>query len=289
MTNKPLQEVTTLYIAKMDPETGERITVGRVVKEHGGFFFQYTRGVLKSPGFVPFPQMPSLYAIYRSPELFPLFAKRILDKKRPEYLEYLGWLGIDVDHEPLLPLSFGNTVSISFGNTVFDDTEVFPKPRRCEDGSYRIRFFGPPGPSRGRNIKRTIEEVTKSGLCLIPHAHHEGFNADIYIDDATCEWLGRMPRYLMKEYRKAEYTYTLKVVKINPDAPSQLRYMFELLTCPQHDLCVSEEFKPLSPGQEVCMQYIVRRNCSRYLRIVGQLHEIEQADTELRDMLNAMD
>ena len=53
-----------------------------------------TRGAETISEFKPFGVMQDLHSAYKSEELFPLFANRILAKNRPEYSDYLKWLGL---------------------------------------------------------------------------------------------------------------------------------------------------------------------------------------------------
>ena len=41
--------------------------------------------------------MRNLHEIYKSPDLFPLFANRLISRKRPEYKDFLRWLDLRED------------------------------------------------------------------------------------------------------------------------------------------------------------------------------------------------
>lgn len=97
----------------------------------------YTRGARKLKGFQPFPGMVDLEAVYKSKELFPLFAKRLLAPSRPEYEAFLKWGGFDPNNPPD-PLA---VLGVTGGTRVTDSIKVFPCSARDEQGCYVTKFF----------------------------------------------------------------------------------------------------------------------------------------------------
>ncbi|HFE38157.1 MAG TPA: restriction endonuclease, partial [Gammaproteobacteria bacterium] len=85
----------SLFIAWQDPESRQWAPVGRLSQRGGRFHFVYTQGAKDFSNFTPFGRMSDLSAEYVSDELFPLFKNRVLTKSRPEYAQYLKWLGLD--------------------------------------------------------------------------------------------------------------------------------------------------------------------------------------------------
>ena len=61
------------------------VLIGRLEFANGTYRFVYTRGAKTAKGFTPFSGMENLDDIYKSAELFPIFANRLLSKSRPEY------------------------------------------------------------------------------------------------------------------------------------------------------------------------------------------------------------
>lgn len=101
--------------------------------------FRYTGGARmaqEATGFEPLISFPDFERDYRSGQLFPLFQNRVLSPKRSDFPEYVRWLGLDPSHAD--PISI---LSVSGGNRVTDNLEVFPKVDPDEDGSFQIRFF----------------------------------------------------------------------------------------------------------------------------------------------------
>jgi len=99
--------INKLFVSWQNTDTREWVPVGVLVREHsGGYLFAYTRGVLKARPSFSFGGMRERGVVYRSDELFPLFSNRLLDRSRPEYAEYVDWLGLTPDAvDPLQVLS----------------------------------------------------------------------------------------------------------------------------------------------------------------------------------------
>lgn len=141
----------SIYVAWQDPSTRQWAPVGRLSKEDAGYQFVYTRGAEKVNNFRTFGMMDDLHSVYKSSELFPLFANRILSKSRPEYEDYLNWLGLSKSQYDEM-----EELSRTAGVRATDSLELFHCPTLAEDSTYELNFF-----SRGlrhmhiENQKRT--------------------------------------------------------------------------------------------------------------------------------------
>lgn len=72
----------------------------------GIYRFQYLHGIGESvAGFRPFIGFPDLNRIYKSDRLWPFFDLRVMDRKRPDYPQYVRWLGLTVEASRLDILS----------------------------------------------------------------------------------------------------------------------------------------------------------------------------------------
>src|SRR5574344_1863640 len=81
-----------------------------------------------------FGQMIEKDKVYVRDELFPIFKNRLLQKSRPEYSEYLSWLGLNKNLSPLDELSRTNGVRAT------DSLQLFEIPKK-ENGQYTAYFF----------------------------------------------------------------------------------------------------------------------------------------------------
>jgi hypothetical protein len=117
-----------LFLAWRDPENRSWFPVGRLSFNEKVYQFVYTKGVKKKHHFVPFGRMDDLTATYESTELFPLFANRLLSKKRPEYQDWLRWLNIPAGKDDPLTL-----LAQTGGVRETDTLAVFPCPEPTAD------------------------------------------------------------------------------------------------------------------------------------------------------------
>ena len=216
----------TLFVAWQDAKSREWIPVGRLTRPSHTYKFAYTRGALRAPNFQPFGRLSDIYASYESDTLFPVFANRVISRSRPEYTDYLRWIGLDsIATDPLTVLAMTGGVRGT------DSIELFPEPRRTDDGKYRVSFF-----ARGlRHLpKASLETISH----LEPHTRlkllrdcQNGFD-EFAICLATMPpsyLVGYCPKYYAQDISNflAEDASTVDVqVKcVNVDAPLDMRLL----------------------------------------------------------------
>lgn len=245
-----------LFLAWQDSETRRWLPVGRLLRRGDKYVFSYTKGATVSRNFVPFGMMKDLNASYESDVLFPLFSNRILDKTRPEYVDYLRWLNVDTGSvDPFYILS------LTEGLRGTDGLEIFPCPEPNSEGLYDVCFFS-----------RSLRHLNK---CAIDEANQLRPGDRLYImhdyqnkvdehalalrtgDPATI--VGYCPRYLCQDfYRllKNDNNSRVEVVKVNLDAPLQMRLLcnFRSLWPNGFSPCADESFALLDDvsAGEVC-------------------------------------
>src|SRR6266571_911632 len=97
----------TLYVAWQAPSPLRAwFPIGQLEAEPKKpvYVFRYTKGALrahKETGFEPLPAFPRFRQRYESGELFPLFQNRVLGSKRKDFAEYLRWLDLDRNADPI--------------------------------------------------------------------------------------------------------------------------------------------------------------------------------------------
>ena len=135
----------SLFLAWQAPTDSARsrawFPVGRLDAEPEShhYRFRYTEGALKAQkavGFVPLLAFPEFNTAYESDDLFPLFQNRVLSPKRTDFQEYIQWLDLERGHAD--PISI---LSVSGGERVTDNLEVFPKVTADPEGHFNVRFF----------------------------------------------------------------------------------------------------------------------------------------------------
>jgi hypothetical protein len=197
---------------------------------------------MKSPRFFPFERMENLFVTYESRELFPLFANRLLSRKRPEYGDFLQWVAVPVGQDDPLTL-----LARTGGIRETDTLAVFPCLERQSDNTYSVQFF-----SHGlRHFSAgSVERVhnLRAGdplyLMLDPQNLHDPGAVALRTDDPLA-LVGFCPRYFARDFRFLLERSDPKAVRVivervNHEAPIQLRLLCRL-TAPW-----PENFQPYS-------------------------------------------
>ena len=141
--NSSIQTTQALFVAWQDPETRRYYPVARLISgigsEQNTYEFDYINGANEAAkvGFVPFRSFPDLQKVYRSEELFALFANRLMPQSRPDYSNYVNQLGLDpLTADPMLILARSGGVRAT------DSLELFPHPvQNQQSGCYETFFL----------------------------------------------------------------------------------------------------------------------------------------------------
>jgi len=120
-------QIPVLFVTWRSPKTHSIIPVGRLIyRDHDGLYeFVYIHNVEEAlrQGFMPFLDFPFKGQFYLSPQLFPLFANRVLPTNRPEFQEYTKALGLSA--EMVDPMQI---LARTGGRRETDQIEMFPLP-----------------------------------------------------------------------------------------------------------------------------------------------------------------
>ena len=245
----------SLFIAWQAPDTRFWHTVGRLTRDGGGYQFSYTQGAQASPSFEYLGRMIDKKSVYYSDELFPLFSNRLLDSSRPEYPDYLEWMGIGPEaHEMEL-------LARSGGVRGTDKLCLFPEVEPNERGEVELYFF-----SHGLRYLNEEEREAVSNLVSGEHLQltvehlqltvEDGNASDSFallLETAEPQRVGYCPRYLNQGFREVlkRESIQLEVERVNSDAPLQ----FQLLCKAQFilpagfDLYGADEYQSLAEGK----------------------------------------
>ncbi len=244
-----MSTMKALFIAWQDSKTRTWAPVGRLTRESGVYRFVYTRGAEKVPNFRPFGRMRDLHKVYQSRELFPIFANRILAKSRPEYQDYLNWLGLsEAQYDALEELARTG------GLRATDSLEIFPCPEPTANKNYEVYFF-----CRGlRHQHKENQErarTLKKGEPLFLMQDLQNQYDDMALLMRTGDpitLVGYTPRYYSAEFTqliKSNDPDKVKVIveQVNTDAPEQYRILCRLTSPWPHNFspCEKESFSPL--------------------------------------------
>lgn len=240
----------SLFVAWQDPQSRQWAPVGRLSRDDGRFHFVYTHGAKELPNFTPFGRMTDLSAEYVSEKLFPLFANRILAKSRPEYDQYLGWLGMERSTYDAL-----DELARTGGLRATDSLELFPCPQPTKDHSYEVLFFAHGlRHLHAENPKRASELKPGERLYVMPDIQNEYDEKALLLrTDDPITLVGYAPRYFSGEFSELLSSVDVKrakvtVEKINHDAPLQYRVLCRIIAPwpANFQPCQSGSFKALS-------------------------------------------
>jgi hypothetical protein len=247
--------MSTLFVAWQARDTSRAwFPIGRLDASTANkeYVFRYTRGALRAherAGFEPLVAFPEFERRYESTELFPFFENRVLDPRRKDFAEYLGWLALDpASADPI------EILSLTGGERQTDSLEVFPKVNKLPDGSFNCRFFlhglrhvSAAGRERAEHLK------PGEALQVAVEVNNPATGLAVQLQTGDCHILGWAPRYLIQDLCAAIAEHArieAKVTRINRiEAPSARRLLIELKGgLPSHvEPMAADEYEVLAP------------------------------------------
>jgi hypothetical protein len=171
-TESPLAEADhrTRRLAVAWRNRPRRLIAPVAVLDHGvtGYRFQYLPRVGDDvDGFRAFIGFPDLERVYESPRLWPFFDLRVMDRKRPDFAEYVRRLGLPLGASRL------DILSRSGGEQKGDSVLLVEAPDVAEDGATESIFL-----VRGSRYAGTESDTAAAMELLRP-------GADVFIVDDT--------------------------------------------------------------------------------------------------------
>jgi HIRAN domain len=236
-----------------DANNGSWGPVGRLEYDDGLYRFYYTQGARTVKGFRPFSQMEDLDQVYESDELFPLFANRLLSRRRPEYDAYLQWGGFPRGSQPD-PIAL---LSVTEGRRQTDSVEVFPCPVPDANGCYLNKFFlhGVRWMSAEARQRLLTLKVDERLYVMMDVCNSRDPNAVAVRTDSDRTLIGYVPRYLAADvwelWRQCRPEFLqLFVQQVNQDSPMQQRLLCRMQACWPEGFqpCAGEAFQPIPVG-----------------------------------------
>jgi HIRAN domain len=219
----------TLFLAWQDPTSRFWFPIGRLTFESGQFSFVYIRGAEKAEEtstFQPLPSFPDFSKIYRSRDLFPLFANRVMRPSRPDYQNYLECL--DIPQHTDDPIAI---LSRSGGKKATDHFEVFPCPEADEHGLYHIHFFIHGLRHRPSSAIERVGSLNSHELLYLMHDFQNPHDPQaLALRTEDSHMIGYCPRYLALDIhellKQDPKLVNVHVERVNPTpAPIQLRLL----------------------------------------------------------------
>jgi len=245
-----------LLLFSQNTETRSWFTVGLLEFINDEYSFKYSKSAHKAfleGDFIPFGVMKDFNKTFTSKTLFPLFKNRLLDKSRPEYVEYLEWLGLSRETATDM-----DELSRSGGLRATDQLQILPYPEKSPSGKYCVDFFVHGIRHLNKESANKVSQLSHGEkLLLIKEDSNQFDSLALAVSTQPAPVIiGYCPRFFAKDFRELlelneEFkTIQLFVSQVNMDAPLQyrLRCRLEAVWPDDFSTFADEEFGVLSFG-----------------------------------------
>ncbi len=226
--------INCIYLAWQDQKTRGWHVIGRLSRIAEGYEFRYTKGVKNIPSFSPMPNMTNYEEIYKSSELFSLFKNRLMPKSRPEYRDYMTWLGFEENNVALDNLE---VLAISGGERETDFFRIIPVPEKNHKGDYSIKFFVHGLSYMSDVSKQVIQNLNEGDFLYLMNDFQNKFNswALLLRTEDPISIIGYMPSYFTKIIHKLGdgknnllNSIKVNVLQVNKAAPEKMQLLCQL-------------------------------------------------------------
>lgn len=200
--------------------------------------FVYLKAAEGFEDFECLPGLPDIRRVYEADYLFPVFRNRLMPRRRPDYEDYVGRLGLNGNADPF------EVLIRSEGRRATDRIEVFAHPERAADGMLVTRFF-----ARGiRHLPGAAEAVSEvqpgDALEFKDQPDNPVNRRAVLISTRIGREVGWMPDCLvdiLKELQHLDSPVAVTAENVNPEtSPPHMRLLCRL-TAPWPD-----GYKPLT-------------------------------------------
>jgi hypothetical protein len=226
--------INCIYLAWQDQKTKRWHVIGRLSRIPEGYEFRYTKGVKKIPSFSPMPNMTNYEETYKSSELFSLFKNRLMPKSRPEYRDYMTWLGFEENNVVLDNLE---VLAISGGERETDFFRIIPVPEKNHKGDYSIKFFVHGLSHMSDVAKQVMKNLNEGDSLYLAHDFQNKVDslALILRTEDPPFIVGYMPSYFTKIIHKLGNgnnnllsSIKVNVLRVNKTAPEKMQLLCQL-------------------------------------------------------------
>lgn len=218
-----------------DKETRGLVQVGWLEYTGDEFVYSYTDDARRNDRFTPFPSLPDLGEVYRSLELFPFFALRLISTADPQYSVVLDSLGLSQERATPAEL-----LARAPSESPHDTIQVVPEPTELADGSLDrtflvsgVRHARQLSPKRVDRALSGLEPETQLELMPEPENPADPRALQLVVRGVVIGWI---PSYLVEEihqYLDNGRTLSFVVDRANgSEAPWHLRVLCRLTVSP---------------------------------------------------------
>jgi hypothetical protein len=213
-----------LFVAWQDSASRRWFPIGVLSSDDSGYAFEYTQGVLeaeKESKFAGLQSFPDLSVKYKSKSLFPVFQNRVLAAGRPEYGDFIEWLHLSEDPNPVAILARTG------GRRETDMLEVFPCPQETTDEKYVVQFFAH-GIRHVEGANEKVQTLNVGDRLILVHDDQNKFDSLALRLESDNTAVGYCPRYVNRDFHALLKTAeaVVSVEFINPEpVPIQFRLL----------------------------------------------------------------
>jgi hypothetical protein len=230
-----------LVVTWQHPMTRSIEPIGFLSYDGGPYGFAYIRHALDVAEFRPLLGFEDLYYRYTSDVLFPLFAQRVMDPRRPDYQRYVQRLGLPDDASPW------EQITRSQGRRQGDTLQLLPEPTvfdgqlSCMFLVHGIRHISERDLAlEGVNLHVTGAEVETAlsslrpgdPLHLMPEPRNPHNPLALLVAATSLTPVGWVPNVLVEDLNRLIQRTVVHVTAAHingPDAPWHLRLLASLL------------------------------------------------------------
>ena len=238
--NRSAKTARRLVVTWQHPADRNIEPVGFLDYDGQCYRFGYIRHALSVKDFRPLLGFRDLHRAYSSEDLFPLFAQRVMDPRRPDYQRYVERLGLDEEASPW------EQITRSQGRRQGDTIQLLPQP--TTDGETLTCLFLVNGVRHvpdeplvldGRPIEVTREQVEAAlsrlrpgdALQLVREPANKHNPLALLVMAPAATPVGWVPNLMVEDMHKliARADVSVTAEHINgPDAPWHLRLLARL-------------------------------------------------------------
>ena len=238
--NRSAKTARRLVVTWQHPADRNIEPVGFLDYDGQCYWFGYIRHALSVKDFRPLLGFRDLYGAYSSEDLFPLFAQRVMDPRRPDYQRYVERLGLPEEASPW------EQITRSQGRRQGDTIQLLPQP--TTDGETLTCLFLVNGVRHipdeplvldGRPIEVTREQVEAAlsrlrpgdALQLVREPENKHNPLALLVMAPAAIPVGWVPNLMVEDMHKliARADVSVTAEHINgPDAPWHLRLLARL-------------------------------------------------------------
>jgi hypothetical protein len=225
-------------VAWQHPDRRSIEPVGFLTYDGHIYRYSYIRNALNVDGFQPLLGFPDLYRGYSAQDLFPLFAQRAMDPRRPDFERYLKHLGLEGDQGPL------EQIARSQGRRQGDTIQLLPVPQAHGELTFLFLVNGVRHvPDRalvldGREVHATrqqvedvLKELKRGDVLGLVREPQNPVNPLAVVVTASLTPVGWVPDLLVEDLQRlmGHVKVTVTVEHVNgQDAPWHLRLLARL-------------------------------------------------------------